>query len=144
MSDSATRARHAKSLRVMFGKVPFITQLGLELLEWEAEEGVAVVRMPFSGVIDNGSATPHGGAIAALIDTAGAAAVWNGHDYDKGTRASTTSISVNYLGSARDEAVIATGRCVRRARELNFVEVSAVSESGRPIASGLLTYRIAP
>ncbi|MCH5677569.1 PaaI family thioesterase [Streptomyces gilvus] len=128
----------------MFSKVPFIRALGLELVEWEGQEGVVVVRMPWADMADNGGGTPHGGAVATLLDTTGAAAVWNGHDYERGTRGSTISLTVNYLGAARNEAVVATGRCVRRARELNFATVEAVSESGRPVASCVMTYRIAP
>jgi uncharacterized protein (TIGR00369 family) len=144
MTDPELRGRHGKSLRYMFTKVPFVTALGLELLEWEEQEDLAVVRLPFLPLADNGGGTPHGGAVATLMDTTGAAAVWNGHDYERGTRGSTVSLTVNYLGTARDEAVLATGRCVRRARELNFATVEAVSESGRPVASAVLTYRIAP
>lgn len=144
MSDTDLRSRHARSLRYMFSKVPFVTALGLELVEWESEEGLAVVRMPMAALTDNGGGTPHGGAIATLLDTTGAAAVWNGHDYERGTRGSTVSLTVNYLDAARDEAVIATGRCVRRAKELNFAAVDVVSESGRPVASAVMTYRIAP
>jgi uncharacterized protein (TIGR00369 family) len=144
MTDDELRSRHGKSLRYMFTKVPFVSALGLELVEWEEQEDHAVVRMPFRELADNGGGTPHGGAVATLMDTTGAAAVWNGHDYDKGTRGSTVSMTVNYLGTARDEVVIATGACVRRAKELNFVTVEARSESGRPVASAVMTYRIAP
>lgn len=144
MADTEQRSRHERSLRYMFSKVPFITALGLELVEWAEQEDHVVVRMPVNALADNGGGTPHGGAIATLLDTTGAAAVWNGHDYERGTRGSTVSMTVNYLGAARGEAVIATGRCVRRARELNFATIDAVSESGRPVASAVLTYRIVP
>jgi uncharacterized protein (TIGR00369 family) len=131
------------SLNYMFKKVPFVTRLGLELVEWE-QEGTVVVRMPYVDFTDNGGKTPHGGAIATLIDTTGAASVWNGHDYERGTRGSTVSIAVNYVGAPRDETIIATGTCVRRAKELNFANVSAVTESGRQVADAVMTYRIAP
>jgi uncharacterized protein (TIGR00369 family) len=144
MTDHDLRSRHGKSLRYMFTKVPFVTALGLELVEWEKSEGIVVVRMPWIDLADNGGGTPHGGAIATLLDTTGATAVWNGHDYEKGTRGATTSLAVNYLGSSRNEAIVATGRCLRRAKELNFALIEAFSDvSGKPIASALLTYRIA-
>ncbi len=144
MTDADLRSRHGKSLRYMFSKVPFVVSLGMELVEWEKQEGVVVVRMPRTDLADNGGGTPHGGALATLLDTTGAAAVWNGHDYDRGSRGSTASLSVNYLSAPRDEAVLATGRCVRRAKELNFAVVEAVAEtSGKPVASALMTYRIA-
>jgi uncharacterized protein (TIGR00369 family) len=143
VSDSEQRERHGKSLRYMFTKVPFTVTVGLELVDW-SEPDVAVVKLPFSDTVDNGGGTPHGGAIATLIDTAGSAAAWNGHDYDLGTRGATVSMTVNYTGGARGEAAIATARCVRRAKELNFAEVSVVSESGRSLATGSVIYRIAP
>lgn len=145
MPDNELRSRHGKSLNYMFRRVPFVKALGLELLEWEECEGRAVVRLPASELADNGGGTPHGGAVATLLDTTGAAAVWNGHDYDQGVRGSTTSLSVNYVGSARSEAIIATAMVVRRARELNFAVIEAVGEeSARPVASAIMTYRIAP
>ncbi len=145
MTDNDQRTRHAKSLRYMFTRIPFVLALEMELVEWENEEGRAVVRLPVTELVDNGGGVPHGGAIAALLDVTGAAAVWNGHDYDRGTRGSTTSLSVNYVGAARDETVLATGRCVRRAHEINFATIEAVGEnSGKPIATAMMTYRIVP
>ncbi len=145
MTDIELRARHGKSLRYIFTRVPFVASLGMELVEWEQEEGLVVVRMPANELSDNGSGVPHGGAVATLLDTTGAAAVWNGHDYERGSRGSTTSLSVNYVGGARGEAIVATARCVRRAKELNFATVEAVGEtSRRPVATAMLTYRIVP
>lgn len=145
VSDSEQRERHGKSLRYMFTRVPFTITVGLELVDW-SEPDVAVVKLPYGETVDNGGGTHHGGAIATLIDTAGSAAAWNGHDYDydSGTRGATVSMTVNYTGGARGEAVIATARCVRRAKELNFANVTVSSESGRSVATGSVIYRIAP
>jgi uncharacterized protein (TIGR00369 family) len=137
------RERHAKSVRFTFTKVPFVREVGLELVD-ASEVDVVVAKMPYSDKIDNSGKTPHGGAIATLIDSTGSAAAWNGHDYDKGVRGATVTLTVNFIGGSRQETVIATGRCVRRAKELNFVEVSVATESGRPVATGLMIYRIAP
>ncbi len=68
-----TQQRRERSLRYMFSKAPFITALGLELLEWD-DDGV-VVRMPYQPDLTNSQGTSHGGALAALMDSAGAAAV---------------------------------------------------------------------
>lgn len=61
MTDTELRTRHGKSLRFMFSKVPFVSALGLELLEWEEQQDHVVVRMPCSELVDNGGGTPHGG-----------------------------------------------------------------------------------
>jgi uncharacterized protein (TIGR00369 family) len=134
--------RRSRSLRYMFAKVPFITALGI-ILEEASPEGV-VLRMPYSDLVDNASRTFHGGAVATLVDSAAAAAVWAGHDYSKGTKASTVSMTVNYVGAGRDSDLIARARCVRRAQELNFVEVGVAAEDDRAVASSVVVYRIAP
>lgn len=74
MTDSELRERHGKSLRFLFTRVPFTATVGLELVDW-SEPDVA-------------------GAIATLIDTAGSAAAWNGHNYDIGTRGATVTMTV--------------------------------------------------
>ncbi len=140
-SDEQLRAKRERSLRYMFSKVPFVAALGMQLEHWD--EVGARVRMPYQDLVDNGGRTFHGGAVSTLIDTAGAAAVWAGHDYDKGTRSSTVSLSVNFLGAGYESALIAEARCVRRAKELNFVEIHVTDADGKPIADGIQTYRIA-
>jgi uncharacterized protein (TIGR00369 family) len=132
--------RRVKSLRYMFTKVPFTIALGI-VLEEASPDGV-VVRMPYSDLIDNAGGTFHGGAVTTLVDNAGAAAVWAGHDYSKGTRASTVSLTVNFVGAGRTGDLVARARCVRRARELNFAEIAVESSDGRPVASAVLVYRI--
>ena len=138
--DPNTRKR-AAALNIMFTASPFITALGMELVSHHPEDGVKV-RMPFGGTVDNGGGTPHGGAVASLLDTAGAAAVWAGHDFANGGRASTVSMSINYVGAGRDRDLLATAKVVRRAKELSFAEISIATDEGRPVASGVLVYRI--
>ena len=138
---SENEERRAKSLRYMFSKVPFTTALRIELVEW-GPDGV-VLRMPYTELVDNAGGTFHGGAVATLLDNAGAAAVWAGHDYSKGTSASTVSLSINYLGSGRGQELIARATCLRRARELNFVDIDVKGADGKPVANGVLVYRIA-
>ncbi len=125
----------------MFTRAPFITALGLNLIEWDDDE--VVVRMPYRPDLTNGQDTCHGGALATLVDTAGAAAVWAGHDYAKGIRNGTVSMAINYIGSSGQEATIARARCIHRGSQLNFVEIRLERETeGRLVAHGTLTYRI--
>ena len=81
--------------------------------------------------------------IASLIDTTGAAAVWAGHDFDKGLRASTVSMTVNYTGRAAGD-LVATARCVRRGRDLAFSEITVEDTHNTLVATGTLVYRIVP
>jgi uncharacterized protein (TIGR00369 family) len=125
----------------MFSKVPFTTALQITLEE-HGPDGV-VLRMPYTDLVDNAGGTFHGGAVATLMDNAGAAAVWAGHEYAKGVRASTVSMTINYTGAGKDSDLLARARCVRRAKELNFTEIEIETEDGRSVASGVLVYRIA-
>jgi len=78
--------------------------------------------VPFAEHLTNDGREYHGGVIASLVDTTGAAAVWAGHDFDKGMRASTVSMTVNYTGRASGD-LLATARCVKRGRDLAFSEI---------------------
>lgn len=144
MADVDNEAMRAGALRIMFSGSPFITALGMELVSVDEGGDGVTVRMPFSGTVDNGGGTPHGGAIASLVDTAGAAAVWAGHDFANGSKASTVSLTVNFVGAGRDRDLVATARVVRRAKELAFAEISVATDEGRAVASGVLVYRIVP
>ncbi len=117
----------------------FIASLGVVVDEW-SEDGV-VLRAPFSEQLTNDGREYHGGVIASLIDTAGAAAVWAGHDFDKGYKASTVSMTVNYTGRAEGD-LLASARCVKRGRELSFSEIQVHDSRGRLVATGTLVYRI--
>jgi len=119
----------------------FIKSLGIVVDGWSAEE--VVLRAPFSEQLTNDGREYHGGVVAALLDTAGAAAVWAGHDFDKGFRASTVSMTVNYVGRAQGD-LIATARCVKRGRDTHFSEMRVNDPSGTLVATASLVYRIVP
>ncbi len=117
-------------------------RLGLLVERWEPE-GVRL-RVPFDPSLTNDGVGYHGGAVASLVDSAGAAAVWAGHDFDKGQRAATISMTVDYTGAARESDLIAEAECVRRGRDLHFSEIRVRDEAGRLVAAGSLVYRIVP
>jgi uncharacterized protein (TIGR00369 family) len=80
--------------------------------------------------------------VASLVDTAGASAVFAGHDFDKGARAATVSMTVNYTGAGRSADLIAEATCVKRGRDLSFSEIHVRDADGRLVATGSLVYRI--
>jgi uncharacterized protein (TIGR00369 family) len=140
-----TREEQAKRREVMRGvmvKSPYIASLGIVVERWDPE-GVTL-RMPFDPELTNDGAVYHGGAVASLMDTTGAAAVWAGHDFDKGARAATISMTINYTGAALQADLLADAVCVKRGRELAFSEIRVHDPDGRPVATGTLVYRIAP
>jgi uncharacterized protein (TIGR00369 family) len=101
-----------------------------------------VLRVPFKEELTNDGTYFHGGVIASAIDTAGAAAAWSNHDFDKGARASTISMSIQYVGAAKRSDLVCTARTVRRGKELTFTEITATDADGAVVAHAVQTYRI--
>jgi uncharacterized protein (TIGR00369 family) len=83
----------------------------------------------------------HEGAVAALLDTAGAMASWSIVGLDFRYKASTVAIHASFHAPAAGEAVVAHARTLRRANE-SFLNTVTVSAGGRTIATGSVTYRI--
>lgn len=140
MTDADQARWRARMAEVMVS-TRFIASLGIAVERW-ADDGVRLV-MPFDERLTNDGAEYHGGAVAALIDTAGASAVWAGHDFTRGLRASTVSMTVNYVGRGSGD-LHADARCVRRGRDLSFTEITVTDDRGALVATGSLVYRIVP
>ena len=139
LSDEEQDDRRVAMRDIMVG-TPYIGGLGIVVERWDAE-GVRL-RMPFDARLTNDGVVYHGGAVASLVDTAGACAVFAGHDFDKGARAATVSMTVNYTGAARRADLIADASCVKRGRDLNFSDIRITDPDGRLVATGSLVYRI--
>jgi len=120
--------------------VPFIARLGLAITHMH--DGEAVLHMPVTADKTDQAEAMHEGALAALLDTAGAMASWSLAGLDLRSKASTVGIHVSYHAAARED-VVATARTWRRNDEifLNRVTVSG-RDGGRVIATGSVTYRI--
>ena len=69
-------------------------------------------------------------------------AAWSNHDFEKGARASTVSMTIQYLGAARQSDLVCHARAVKRGRELIFTEIDVADHDGAPVAHALQTYRI--
>ena len=121
-------------------KTPFIGWLGLVFDSYAPDEVVA--RLPFRPDLTNDGTYYHGGVISSAIDTAGAAAAWSNHDFTKGVRASTVSMTVQFVGACKQSDLICRARTVRRGRELIFTEIAATDAAGAVVAHALQTYRI--
>jgi len=100
------------------------------------------LRLPFRAELTNDGTHYHGGVIAAVMDTTGAAAAWSNHDFTRGTRASTVSMSVQYVGAAKNSDLVCEASAVRRGRELVFTEITCRDAAGAVTAHGVQTYRI--
>jgi len=118
----------------------FLQWMGVVFDRYEHDD--VVLRVPFRENLTNDGAAYHGGVIAAALDTAGAAAAWSNHDFDKGIRASTVSISVQYVGTAKKSDLLCHARTVKRGKELIFTEITGTDAEGVVVAHAVQTYRI--
>ena len=132
--------RRRDAMRDIMTSTPYIGGLGVLVERWDAE-GVRL-RLPFAERLTNDGVVYHGGVVASLVDTAGASSVFAGHDFDKGARAATVSMTVNYTGAARSSDLVVDATCVRRGRDLSFAEIRVSDGDGRLVATGSLVYRI--
>lgn len=141
MTDSSDQERRETVRRLML-QTPYIGGLQIEIEDWSHDW--ARLRLPFNEQLTNDGRVYHGGVVASLVDTAGAAAAWSGHDFSRGTKASTVSMTINYLSAANRSDLIAEARALKRGRELIFTSIEVTDVNEKPIASAVLTYRIAP
>jgi uncharacterized protein (TIGR00369 family) len=134
------QARRRAAVAELMPTTPYLAGLGIRIERYEPDE--ATVRLPFRADLTNDGTYYHGGVIAAVIDTAGAAAAWSNHDFDKGARASTVAMSLQYVGACKASDLVCRARVVRRGKELTFTEITATDAEGNVVAHGVQTYRI--
>ena len=126
-----------------FGKweQPLFPQLvGLQIEEIRLD--YCRMRLPYRDELNQPAGVVHGGAIATLADCAVMAAAWSAVDAGGSLRGVTVSLTLNYLETARAEALVAHGRVVRRGRSLCTCEVDIEGADGRLVAKGLATYKV--
>jgi uncharacterized protein (TIGR00369 family) len=144
MSDGDLTADEQRARRLavrdLMPKTPYLAGLGVVIERYEPDE--ATVRLPFREDLTNDGSRYHGGVIAAVLDTAGAAAAWSNHDFERGARASTVAMSVQYVGACQTSDLVCHARVARRGRDLIFTEITATDAGGAVVAQGIQTYRI--
>jgi uncharacterized protein (TIGR00369 family) len=139
LSDEEQERRRL-AIKDIMPKTPFIGGIGLVFDRYEHDD--VTIRIPFREDLTNDGTYYHGGVVAAAIDTAGAAAAWSNHDFDKGARASTVAMSVQYVGACKKSDLLCHARTVRRGKELTFTEITATDADGNVVAHAIQTYRI--
>lgn len=119
---------------------PLVGHLGIEVVELVQDR--AVLRMPFRPELATMGDVVHGGAIAALADTAGMAATWADDAAPTGTSGSTVSMAIQFASAARGEGLVAEARARRRGRTMCFCDVEVRTEDGADlVATALVTQR---
>lgn len=136
--DQQERRRGA--IRDIFPSTPFMSWLGIVFDSYEHDD--VVLRLPFREELTNDGSVYHGGVVASMIDSAGAGAAWSNHDFNKGTRASTVSLTIQYIGACKRSDLVCHAKAVKRGRELIFTEITASDGDGTVVAHALQTYRI--
>jgi len=135
--DAAARwAKFGRSETVFY---PML--LGLQVEETRID--YCRMRLPFKSELLQPGGLVHGGAIASLMDAVLVPAV--GSVLGPNDRFSTVDLHVQFIGSVKDEDVVAEGWVTRRGRSVVFCESDAVgATSGRLIAKSVLTYNVSP
>jgi len=143
MPDELTeeeQQRRRQAVPKFMPKTPYIGWMGLVFERYQPDD--VTVRLPFREDLTNDGTYYHGGVVASALDTTGAAAAWSNHDFNKGARASTVGMSIQYVGACKQSDLVCHARTVRRGKELIFTEITAMDGDGAVVAHALQTYRI--
>jgi uncharacterized protein (TIGR00369 family) len=132
--------KRREAVRDLMPTTPFLASLGIVFERYEPDD--VTIRLPFRDDLTNDGTYFHGGVIASVMDSAGAAAAWSNHDFDRGMRASTVAMSIQYTGAAKQCDLLCHARTARRRKELTFTEITATDSDGNVVAHAVQTYRI--
>src|SRR5580698_1491378 len=119
---------------------PLVALLGIEIGSLGDDEATLV--LPYRPELTTIGEVVHGGAIAALADTAVMAACWCYDDPPESLRGSTVDLTVHYLAPAKASDLTAHARVLRRGRRICHAEASVTDASGARVAHAVGTYQI--
>lgn len=133
-------AQLVDAVRAGIVRSPYGELLGLELVR--LAEGYAEIRMPFRPELVTVGDTVHGGAISALVDTAGTASAWATPSASPEGRGATVGFSLSFMAGARGVDLVAAATVRRRGRQISTSEVSVRDPDGNEVALALVTYKL--
>jgi uncharacterized protein (TIGR00369 family) len=119
---------------------PFAQHIGMRVDEVEVDR--VVVRMMGAPHVMNALGIIHGGATAALLDSAAAAAAWATPEAQATTRGTTVALTINFIAGGYQSDLIAEASVVSRGGTLTIVDVIARDENGRLVAKAQATYKL--
>jgi uncharacterized protein (TIGR00369 family) len=126
--------RKAHLTRYFIEALPHARALGMEFTS--IEDGVTEAVLPYREELvgDPSTGVIAGGAVSALMDTCGGAAVMSHPDAVSGT--ATLDLRIDYMRAANPgQAVRARATCYHMTRRVAFVRAVAWDDDERPIAT---------
>ncbi|MBC6438600.1 MAG: PaaI family thioesterase [Rhodobacteraceae bacterium] len=132
----------AHTVRQFIQALPFSRALRMQVEAFG--KGVAVISMPYDArlVGDPTTGIIHGGAVSALMDTCGGAAVMSHPDAPAGT--ATIDLRIDYMRpAAPGQRIRARAECYHMTRSVAFVRAQAFDETpDRPVAAATGAFTI--
>ncbi len=115
--------------------IPHSRALGMQITE--IGDGFARIEMPYDArfVGDPQTGVIHGGAVSALMDTCGGAAVMSHPEAPAGT--ATIDLRIDYMRAAQPgQTIVAEATCYHITRAVAFVRAVAMDDDrDRPVAT---------
>jgi len=126
-----------QQLKEYLENIPFWKYLGIKV--HKVENGYVELYLPFKKELGQVHGNMHGGALATLLDTAGAVAVRSTINHEV---VNTTEMKINYLRPVTPDqsAVIASGRVIHAGETLGVSNVELRNSEEKLVAAGIGTY----
>jgi uncharacterized protein (TIGR00369 family) len=144
MSDFPDTGAKAQLARQFIEAIPHSRALGMRLVE--IGDGVAAIEMPYDArfVGDPKTGVIHGGAVSALMDTCGGAAVMSHPQAPAGT--ATIDLRIDYMRPATPgQTIRARATCYHITRSVAFVRATATDDDeARPVATATGAFTVEP
>jgi uncharacterized protein (TIGR00369 family) len=137
-------AERNAAVRQFIGALPHSRALGMELSD--VSDGQATISMPYDSrlVGDPATGVIHGGAVSALMDTCGGAAVMSHPSSPAGT--ATLDLRIDYMRSATPgQRLTARATCYHITRTVAFVRAVAMDDDrDNPVATATGAFTVEP
>ncbi len=125
----------AEDIKDRIKDTPFCQSLDIKVLK--LDKGYAKLEMPYKLELTQPLGFVHGGAIASLVDSAGAFAAFTVIDREE--LVYTVELKINYLTGVKDGSVIGEARVIKAGERLIVTEIDILN-NGALSAKAIATY----